>query len=98
MVGQAGLTVSEDKAGNLLVRPPIKSRKRPIVAVAHMDHPAMVVTRTGKRIEVELRGGVFPEYLKNPPVQIETASGPKRARLEEFDPSTGKGWLGRGRC
>ena len=88
-----GLSVTEDKAGNLLVRPPIKSRKRLIVAVAHMDHPAVVVTRIGKRIEVELRGGVLPEYLKNPPLQIETASGSKRAQLEDFDTSAGKGWL-----
>ena len=88
------LTVVEDDAGNLLIRPALRSRKPPIVAVAHMDHPAMVVTRSWKRSEVELRGGVFPEYLiHHPRLQVETASGPRLGRLEEFDPSTDRGWI-----
>ena len=93
-----GLSVTADRAGNLLVRPSTRSRKRPIVAVAHMDHPALVVTRTGKRTEVELRGGVFPEYLVGARLQIETSAGPKPARLEEFDPTTNRGWLAVGAC
>ena len=88
------IDVTEDRAGNLLVRPKTRSRKRPIVAVAHMDHPAFVVTRTGKRTEVELRGGVFPEYLVEPQLQIETSGGPKPTKLVEFDPTTKRGWLG----
>ena len=87
------LDVTKDRVGNLLVRPKTRSRKRPIVAVAHMDHPAFVVTRTGKRAEVELRGGVFPEYLVETRLQIETSGGPKPARLKEFDPTTKRAWL-----
>ena len=88
-----GFSVTEDPAGNIFVRPSTRSRKRPIVAVAHMDHPAMVVTRPGKRPEVELRGGVFPEYLASPRVQVETGAGPRPGRLEQFDPSSNRGWL-----
>jgi putative aminopeptidase FrvX len=88
-----GITVSEDRAGNLLVQSKVRSSKPPIVAVAHMDHPALIVTRTGRRTEVELRGGVFSDYLVGAQVQIETTSGPKRARLEEFDPTTNRGSL-----
>ena len=87
------LSVVEDRAGNLLVRPLVRNRKRPVVAVAHMDHPALVVTRSGVRTEVELRGGVYPEYLVEARLQIETSAGPKPARLEEFDPATNRGWL-----
>lgn len=88
-----GLSVVEDQAGNLLVRPVARNRKQPVVAVAHMDHPALVLTRSGRRPEVELRGGVYPEYLVNARVQIETAAGPRPARLEEFDPVSKRGKL-----
>ena len=63
------------------------------MAVAHMDHPALVVTRTGARTEVELRGGVYPEYLVKARVQVETSGGPRAAKLEEFDSATSTGWL-----
>jgi endoglucanase len=58
-----------------------------------MDHPALVVRRTGPRTEVELRGGVHPEYLVAARLQIETSAGPRPARLAEFDPATNRGWL-----
>jgi putative aminopeptidase FrvX len=89
-----GLSVSDDRAGNLLVHPAVKSRKRPVVAVAHMDHPALVVIRTGARTEIELRGGVFPEYMARARLQLETAVGPRPVRLDEFDATTRRGWLG----
>ena len=87
------IEVTKDRAGNLLVRPKTRSRRRPIVAVAHMDHPAFVVTRSGKRTEVELRGGVFPDYLVETRLLIETSGGPRPTRLEEFDSATKRGWL-----
>ncbi|HKY48787.1 MAG TPA: M20/M25/M40 family metallo-hydrolase [Acidimicrobiia bacterium] len=89
---QRGLSVSDDRAGNLLVRPTARSRKRPIVAVAHMDHPAFVVTSTGSRTEVELRGGVFPEYVAGARLQLESRTGARPVRLVEFDATTGRGW------
>lgn len=88
-----GLSVSDDQAGNLLVRPAARSRKRPVVAVAHMDHPALVVRRTGARTEVELRGGVHPDYMAKARLQLETATGPRPVRLDEFDATTSRGWL-----
>jgi putative aminopeptidase FrvX len=89
-----GLSVSDDRAGNLLVRSAERSRKRPVVAVAHMDHPALVVRRTGARTEVELRGGVYPEYVAKARLQLETATAPRPVRLDEFDAITSRGWLG----
>jgi len=88
-----GLDVTEDRAGNLLLRPRTRNRRRPIVAVAHMDHPALVVRRTGRRTEVELRGGVLPDYLIGARLQLETSGGPKPVALQEFDPDTSRGWL-----
>lgn len=88
-----GLSVSDDRAGNLLVRPTATSRKRPIVAVAHMDHPAFVVRSSGARTEVELRGGVHPEYVAGARLQLETGTGARPVRLDEFDATTGRGWV-----
>ena len=88
-----GLSVSDDRAGNLLVRPAARTRRRPVVAVAHMDHPALVVRRIGARTEVELRGGVYPEYVAKARLQMETATGPRPVRLDEFDATTNRGWL-----
>ena len=88
-----GWSVSDDRAGNLLVRSAVRSRKRPIVAVAHMDHPALVVRRIARRTEVELRGGVYPEYVARARLQLETATGPRPVTLHEFDPTTNRGWL-----
>ena len=83
-----GLAVRADSAGNLLVGPPRRSRRRPVVAVAHMDHPALVIKEHGARLTASLRGGVYPEYLDGAAVQIETATHPVRARITDFDPET----------
>lgn len=91
--GSRGLAVTEDRAGNLLIRPAVRNRKTPVVAVAHMDHPALVVTKAGRRPQVELRGGVYPEYLASAKVQLETSGGPRMATLEDFDADTNTGRL-----
>lgn len=83
-----GLAVRVDSAGNLLIGPPRRSRRRPVVAVAHMDHPALVIKENGTRVTASLRGGVDPEYLDGAVVQIESGGGPVRARVTDFDPET----------
>jgi putative aminopeptidase FrvX len=84
---QHELAVKTDAAGNLMVGPPRRSRRRPVVAVAHMDHPALVIENK-TRLTASLRGGVYPEYLDGAAVQIESARGPVRARVTDFDPAT----------
>lgn len=86
--GQRDLAVKTDDAGNLLVGPPRRSRRRPVVAVAHMDHPALVVEEYKTRLTASLRGGVYPEYLDGAAVQVESGRGPVRARVTDFDPAT----------
>lgn len=83
-----GLAVKADAAGNLLLGPARRSRRRPIVAVAHMDHPALVIEKTGGQLAARLRGGVFPEYVDGAKVQIETAEGPVRATVTSFNSKT----------
>ncbi|MGH8928296.1 MAG: M20/M25/M40 family metallo-hydrolase [Acidimicrobiia bacterium] len=83
--GARGLHVFEDRAGNLLVRSAKRSRRRPLVAVAHMDHPALVVKSIAPQVEAELRGGVASEYLAGARLRIETKSGPIPARVEGLD-------------
>lgn len=85
-----GLVVKADAGGNLLVGPPRRSRRRPVVAVAHMDHPALVIEETGAPLAGallagRLRGGVYAEYLDGAAVQIESEGGPVRGRVVEFD-------------
>jgi endoglucanase len=58
-----------------------------------MDHPALVVRKAGARTEVELRGGVYPEYVAKARLQLETATGPRPVTLDEFDATTSRGWL-----
>jgi len=74
--------VIRDDAGNLVLRRRGRSRRRPVVAVAHMDHPALVVTGEGSgEIEAELRGGVHAQYLEGAAVEI----GPLVGRVSSFD-------------
>jgi endoglucanase len=70
-----GIDLHPDPAGNLLLSSPVKSRRRPVVAVAHLDHPALVVTGGGNPATAELRGGVMAPYLPGAAVESERARG-----------------------
>jgi endoglucanase len=62
-----GVTITIDKAGNLLVRVRVGSRRvsRPVCITAHLDHPGFVADKMiGKgRLRAFWRGGVPPEYF-----------------------------------
>ncbi len=65
------LKVKTDDAGNLHIVMRGRSRRRPVTAVAHMDHPALVVIEsTARRAVAELRGGVLAPYLKGAAVEL----------------------------
>lgn len=76
---------SRDEAGNVLLRSQTRSRKRQLVAVAHMDHPALVVTEGGGgAVQTVLRGGVYPQYLEGAAVETGAVLG----RVVTHDPVT----------
>jgi endoglucanase len=87
------LPVRADDAGNLVLSTGIRSRKRPVVAVAHMDHPALVVTEGGAHPVAHLKGGVHREYLPGRAVEALTPGGLVHGRVAEFDPTTGRAEL-----
>jgi endoglucanase len=86
------LTLKTDSGGNLLITQ--KGRKsRPLVlAVAHMDHPAFVLTEVdGTRAAFEFRGGVNPEYFDD--AAVELVSGVERIKgtVTRYDPESRTG-------
>jgi endoglucanase len=52
-----------------------------------MDHPALVIERTKPELVAVLRGGVYPEYVHDARVQIETSAGPVAARIIDYKPN-----------
>jgi endoglucanase len=62
------LSLSEDRAGNLLVRYPARKRTQfpPLAFVAHLDHPSFVVEgfEPGGRVRLAFRGGVQRRHVK----------------------------------
>jgi len=69
------LKFSEDSGGNLLITTRGRKRKAPVLAVAHMDHPAFVVTGvSGREAAFEFRGGVRPEYFDG--ARVDFVTGP----------------------
>lgn len=74
-----------------MLRSAARSRRRPTVAVAHLDHPALVITEGGSgEVAAELRGGLHPQYLDQAPVEI----GSVRGRVTSYDPATHRALLG----
>ncbi len=68
--------VRRDRAGNLFLSTGTASRREPVVAVAHLDHPALVVVSvTGREVVAELRGGVLPPYLEGATVEGKDGKG-----------------------
>jgi endoglucanase len=72
--GRPGLDVSRDAAGNVLIRysSPGADTDRPLVLVAHLDHPGFVVDdHAGDRLAMTFHGGLGVEHaLEGSPVDF----------------------------
>lgn len=80
-----GFRTRRDDAGNLTLYSPSRTRRSRVVAVAHMDHPALVVKEaTTHSALAELRGGVLAPYLENARIEV----GGRVGRVVEFDPDS----------
>ncbi|HJU51883.1 MAG TPA: M20/M25/M40 family metallo-hydrolase [Acidimicrobiia bacterium] len=76
------------------MRSRLRSRRLPVVAVAHMDHPALVVLEAGAdEATAELRGGVLPSYLEKARIEVITSTGAVPGKVTEFDSGSGKARL-----
>jgi endoglucanase len=86
-----GFRSGRDEAGNVFLRSRQRTRRRPVVAVAHMDHPALVVIEAGAgEAMTELRGGVLAPYIDGARLEVTTPHGNSLGRVLEFDPDTGR--------
>ena len=85
------LRLSQDTGGNLLITQRGRSRKDPVLAVAHMDHPAFVVSDlSGNRADFEFRGGVRAEYFEGAMVEFVTGEG-TTGNVASYEPATRTG-------
>lgn len=65
------LRLQKDSGGNLLISQKGKKVEPPVLAVAHMDHPAFVITGVeGRTAAFEFRGGVTAPYFTDAPVEV----------------------------
>ena len=81
------LKMRRDSGGNLLITRRGRKRHHPVLAVAHMDHPAFVVTGVaGQGATFQFRGGVRPEYFSD--ARVDFVTGPaKVGRVASYAPS-----------
>lgn len=90
------LTMKVDSGGNLLVTQKGRKRRAPVIAIAHMDHPAFVVTAVGEQIEFEFRGGVDEAYFVGARVRIPKIGGAHWLQVTEYDPKSQRGVMEKG--
>jgi endoglucanase len=82
------LELDIDSGGNVFVTQRRPKTQAPVLAVAHMDHPAFVITSIeGDVIGYEFRGGVGPAYFADAIVDF----GKSSARVVDHDPVSGTG-------
>ena len=94
------LKLSRDSGGNLLITQKGRKKYPPILAVAHMDHPAFVITAVDKGMaSYEFRGGVNSEYFKDARVEVVSRPDAGGGTVASHDPSTHTGTMRiRGGC
>jgi endoglucanase len=85
------LKLTKDSGGNLLITQKGRKTMAPVLAVAHMDHPAFVVTEvSGRDVLYEFRGGVRPEYFQDAAVVFVTGVA-KSGRVVSYRPDNRTG-------
>lgn len=84
------LSAQYDRFGNLIVNyiPPAGTSDeiRPIVGVAHMDHPGLEITEVrGNLVVANFNGYVSPEYLLGANVVIQTKTGAVKGKITDIE-------------
>lgn len=83
------LHVDKDSGGNLFVTQKGRKARHPVFAVAHMDHPAFVVTDSDGSFE--FRGGVDAEYFESARVDVISRLDGPVGRVTSYDPESNMG-------
>jgi putative aminopeptidase FrvX len=88
------LQLNADSGGNLLITQRRKSEHAPLLAVAHMDHPAFVITEAvGSSARFEFRGFVTAPYFEEAEVAVVSRLDGPEGRVISYDPETQTGQI-----
>lgn len=88
------LRMQRDSGGNILITQKGRKKMPPVLAVAHMDHPAFVIGDVqGGVAEFEFRGGVNPEYFEDARVRVVSRADGGTGTVTSYDPPTSSGTL-----
>ncbi len=88
------LTVKRDSGGNLLIVKKGRKSKPPLLAVAHMDHPAFVITASAEsEASFEFRGGVTAPYFEDARVVVVSRPDGAEGVVVSYDDRTMSGEL-----
>ncbi|MGI8915997.1 MAG: hypothetical protein ACR2JY_19870 [Chloroflexota bacterium] len=87
-----GFVVRQDRFGNLLARYRRGREARPVVLVAHMDHPGLVATRrAGRHVIAEVLGGLQPGVLvPGTPLRFYDGTASYAGEVREYLPEVGR--------
>lgn len=83
------LGLKVDSGGNLFVTQKGRKRTPPVFAVAHMDHPAFVVTESDGSFE--FRGGVDEAYFRGARIDVVSRLDGPTGKVFAYDPATRTG-------
>jgi len=90
---RSDLELVSDSGGNLLITQKGKKRRPYVLAVAHMDHPAFVVTDVaGNEASFEFRGGVRADYFPGAHIGFMTGRA-KGGRVATYSAETRTGTI-----
>lgn len=83
------LKLTSDSGGNLFLTQKGRKDKAPVFAVAHMDHPAFVITDGDGSFE--FRGGVDAAYFEDSRVEVVSRPDGPSGRVTSYDPESSTG-------
>lgn len=83
------LELAFDSGGNLFITQHGDKSRDPVLAVAHMDHPAFVILDDGGSFE--FRGGVEEAYFRDAMIEVVSREDGPVGEVTAYDPETAKG-------
>lgn len=83
------LEIDRDSGGNLFITQKGRKRRPPVLAVAHMDHPAFVITDLDGSFE--FRGHVDSAYFEDARIDVVSRLDGPSGRVSSYDPRTSTG-------
>ncbi|MGH3649817.1 MAG: hypothetical protein ACRDU9_03840, partial [Acidimicrobiia bacterium] len=83
------LSLAKDSGGNLFITQKGRKEHDPVLAVAHMDHPAFVILDADGSFE--FRGGVDAPYFDEALIDVVSRMDGPPGRVTSYDPDTHRG-------